>query len=27
MVDARTMEWHEIRIARQSGCPVCGHRP
>jgi molybdopterin/thiamine biosynthesis adenylyltransferase len=27
MVDARTMEWHEIRIGRQDGCPVCGHRP
>jgi molybdopterin/thiamine biosynthesis adenylyltransferase len=27
MLDARTMEWHEIRLARQSGCPVCGHRP
>ena len=27
MIDARTMEWHEIRTARQSGCPVCGNRP
>ncbi len=27
MLDARTMEWHEIRIARHSGCAVCGHRP
>jgi molybdopterin/thiamine biosynthesis adenylyltransferase len=27
MLDARTMEWNEIRLARQSGCPVCGHRP
>ncbi len=27
MLDARTMEWHEVRIARHSGCAVCGHRP
>jgi molybdopterin/thiamine biosynthesis adenylyltransferase len=27
MVDARTMEWSEVRIARDSECPVCGHRP
>ena len=27
MLDARKMEWHEVRLARQSGCPVCGHRP
>ncbi len=27
MVDARTMEWSEVRIARDSACPVCGHRP
>ncbi len=27
MLDARTMEWSEIRLPRQSGCPVCGHRP
>ena len=27
MLDARAMEWNEIRIARQPGCPVCGtHR-
>jgi molybdopterin-synthase adenylyltransferase len=26
MLDARTMAWQEIRIARQSGCPVCSHR-
>jgi molybdopterin/thiamine biosynthesis adenylyltransferase len=26
MLDARTMEWSEIRIARQAGCPVCGTR-
>ena len=25
MLDARTMEWSEIRIARQPGCVVCGH--
>lgn len=24
MLDARTMTWSEIRIARQAGCPVCG---
>jgi molybdopterin/thiamine biosynthesis adenylyltransferase len=24
MLDARTMEWTEIRMARQPGCPVCG---
>jgi molybdopterin/thiamine biosynthesis adenylyltransferase len=24
MLDARTMEWNEIRLARQPGCPVCG---
>lgn len=23
MLDARTMEWSEIRLARQPGCPVC----
>jgi molybdopterin-synthase adenylyltransferase len=27
MLDARTMEWNEVRLARQTGCPVCGHRP
>jgi len=27
MLDARTMEWNEIRIARQPGCAVCGRRP
>jgi molybdopterin/thiamine biosynthesis adenylyltransferase len=27
MLDARTMEWHEIRVARSSGCVVCGRRP
>lgn len=24
MLDARTMEWSEVRIARQGGCSVCG---
>ena len=27
MLDARAMEWHEIRTARHPGCAVCGHRP
>jgi molybdopterin/thiamine biosynthesis adenylyltransferase len=27
MVDARTMEWSEVRVARDSKCPVCGQRP
>ncbi len=26
MLDARDMQWSEIRMARQSGCPVCGSR-
>jgi molybdopterin/thiamine biosynthesis adenylyltransferase len=26
MLDARTMEWSEIRLARQSGCAVCAAR-
>jgi molybdopterin/thiamine biosynthesis adenylyltransferase len=26
MLDARAMEWNEIRLARQPGCPVCGPR-
>ncbi|HUG23580.1 HesA/MoeB/ThiF family protein [Piscinibacter sp.] len=26
MLDARTMEWSEIRLARQPGCPVCASR-
>ncbi|MFZ5549184.1 MAG: HesA/MoeB/ThiF family protein [Pseudomonadota bacterium] len=26
MLDARSMRWDEIRIARQSACTVCGHR-
>ena len=27
MLDARTMEWTEIRMARQPGCAVCGVQP
>ena len=27
MLDARTMEWSEIRISRSPDCPVCGSRP
>ena len=27
MLDARSMEWSEIRTARDTACPVCGHRP
>jgi molybdopterin/thiamine biosynthesis adenylyltransferase len=26
MLDARTMEWNEIRVARQSACTVCRER-
>ena len=26
MLDARSMEWNEIRVARQPGCAVCGDR-
>ena len=26
MLDARTMEWSEIRLSRTPACPVCGHR-
>ena len=26
MLDARTMEWAEIRVARDRDCPVCRHR-
>jgi molybdopterin/thiamine biosynthesis adenylyltransferase len=26
MLDARAMEWSEIRLARQAACPVCGTR-
>ncbi len=27
MLDARGMEWTEIRLQRQAGCAVCGGRP
>ena len=27
MLDARRMEWTEIRLARQASCPVCATRP
>lgn len=27
MLDARTMEWTQIAVARTPGCAVCGHRP
>jgi molybdopterin-synthase adenylyltransferase len=26
MLDARTMEWTEIRLQRSQACPVCGLR-
>jgi molybdopterin/thiamine biosynthesis adenylyltransferase len=26
MLDARRMEWNEVRLGRQAGCPVCGQR-
>ena len=26
MLDGRRMEWTDIRLPRQSGCPVCGQR-
>jgi molybdopterin/thiamine biosynthesis adenylyltransferase len=26
MLDARTMEWHEVKLARQPGCTVCADR-
>ena len=26
MLDARNMTWTEVRVARQPGCAVCGHR-
>jgi molybdopterin-synthase adenylyltransferase len=26
MLDARNMEWHEVRIPRNPGCPVCRDR-
>ena len=27
MLDARTMEWSELRLTRAAGCAVCGQRP
>ena len=27
MLDARSMEWTELRVRRHVGCRVCGHRP
>jgi molybdopterin/thiamine biosynthesis adenylyltransferase len=27
MLDGRAMEWSEVRVARDPGCPVCSHRP
>lgn len=27
MLDARTLEWTEMRVARDGGCPVCASRP
>jgi len=26
MVDARSMQWSEMRLVRQPNCPVCAHR-
>jgi len=26
MLDARSMEWHEVRVPRNAGCPVCRDR-
>ncbi len=26
MLDARSMEWHEVRVPRNPACPVCGAR-
>jgi molybdopterin/thiamine biosynthesis adenylyltransferase len=26
MLDARTMQWHEVHLARQADCPVCARR-
>jgi molybdopterin-synthase adenylyltransferase len=25
LLDARTMEWTSIKVARNDGCTVCGH--
>ena len=27
MLDARSMQWDEMRVRRNAGCPVCGTRP
>jgi molybdopterin/thiamine biosynthesis adenylyltransferase len=27
MLDARSMEWSDIRVKRHEGCAVCGTRP
>ncbi len=27
MLDARSMRWHELRVPRDPGCPVCGSAP
>jgi len=27
MLDALAMKWHEVRVGRDAGCPVCGGRP
>ncbi|MEK7943409.1 molybdopterin-synthase adenylyltransferase MoeB [Pigmentiphaga sp. YJ18] len=27
MLDALAMKWHEVRVGRDAGCPVCGQRP
>jgi molybdopterin/thiamine biosynthesis adenylyltransferase len=27
MLDGRGMDWHEVRIARDPACKVCGNRP
>jgi molybdopterin/thiamine biosynthesis adenylyltransferase len=27
MVDARRMDWHEVRVPRHTACPVCGTAP
>jgi molybdopterin-synthase adenylyltransferase len=27
MLDARSMQWDEIRLGRQTQCPICQHRP
>ena len=27
MLDARAMEWNDVRIGRNGSCSVCSHRP